>query len=103
VRLGVHTFTGMTVAVKVIDKSKLVETNDRRRVGREIRVLKRLTHMGIIKLFEVVDAPENIYVVMEYADGGSLLDYVRSRKRLDEREARHFLNQVTLFYGTIGK
>lgn len=94
VRLAIHTLTGATVAVKMIDKSKLVEPNDRRRVGREIRVLKRLTCGGIIKLFEVVDAPGHIYVVMEYADGGSLLDYVRGRKRLDENEARHFFYQM---------
>jgi hypothetical protein len=94
VRLGIHTFTGLTVAVKMIDKTALVESNDRRRVGREIRVLRRLTHAGVIKLYEVVDGPENIYVVMEYADGGSLLDYVRTRKRLHESEARHFMAQM---------
>jgi serine/threonine protein kinase len=42
----------------------------------------------------VVDGPENIFVVMQYAAGGSLLDYVRTRKRLHEREARHFLGQM---------
>lgn len=53
VRLGIHTFSGLMVAVKMIDKSKLVEANDRRRVGRELRVLKRLTCSGVIKLYEV--------------------------------------------------
>ena len=56
-RLGIHTFTGLTVAVKMIDKTALGESNDRRRVGREIRVLRRLTHAGIIKLYEVGGPP----------------------------------------------
>lgn len=42
----------------------------------------------------MVDGPDNIYVVMEYADGGSLLDYVRMRKRCPEHEARHFFTQM---------
>ena len=80
VRLGVHQVTGAKTAVKLVDKAKLTEENDRRRVGREIRVLKRLAHEHVIRLFDVVDSPKIVYVVMEYADGGSLLDYVRRRK-----------------------
>lgn len=94
VRAGIHQVTGAKTAVKLIDKARLVEPNDRRRVGREIRVLKRLAHEYIIRLFDVVDAPARIYVVMENADGGSLLDYVRSAKRLPEAEASRFFFQM---------
>jgi serine/threonine protein kinase len=50
----------------------VVEPNDRRRVGREIRVLKRLAQEYIIRLFDVVDSPTRVYMVMEYADGGAV-------------------------------
>lgn len=94
VRLGVHQVTGAKTAVKLVDKAKLTEENDRRRVGREIRVLKRLAHEHVIRLFDVVDSPKIVYVVMEYADGGSLLDYVRRRKKLAEPEAARFFHQM---------
>lgn len=61
---------------------------------REIRVLKRLNHPCVIRLFEVLEAGQKLLLVMEYAPGGSLLDYVRGRKRLGEAEAAHFLQQI---------
>jgi serine/threonine protein kinase len=61
---------------------------------REIRVLKRLNHPCVIRLFEVLEAGSQLLLVMEYASGGSLLDYVRGRKRLGEAEAAYFLQQI---------
>ena len=78
----------------MIEKSKLTDSNDRRRVAREIKVLKRMADENVIKLFEVIDSPAHIYVVMENAPNGTLLDYVRNRKRLSEREACWFLKQM---------
>lgn len=94
VHLGVHHFTREKVAIKMIDKGRLVEQADRRRVGREIRVLKRLSHQSVIRVFDVVESHARIYVVMEYCEGGSLLDYVRGKKRLSEAEACAFMHQV---------
>ena len=78
----------------MIEKNKLTDSNDRRRVAREIKVLKRMADENIIKLFEVIDSPAHIYVVMEHASSGSLLDYVRGRKRLSEKEACWFFKQI---------
>ena len=94
VHLGVHHFTREKVAIKMIDKGRLVEQADRRRVGREIRVLKRLSHQSVIRVFDVVESHSRIYVVMEYCEGGSLLDYVRGKKRLSEAAACAFMHQV---------
>jgi 5'-AMP-activated protein kinase catalytic alpha subunit len=94
VRVGTHQLTGARVAVKVIDKKALTDANDRRRVGREVRVLKRLACGAVIRLFDVVTAPAHIFVVMEYADGGSLLDHVRSAGRLAEPAACRIFQQL---------
>ncbi len=48
----------------------------------------------MIKLFEVIDSPKNLFLVMEHAPSGSLLDYVRGRKRLSEADACVFFQQV---------
>lgn len=94
VRLGIHHLSRRKVAIKVIDKTKLSDPNEAKRMQREIRVLKRLSHECVIKLFEVLDAEGRLYLVMEYAPQGSLLDYVRQRKRLSEAEACYFLQQI---------
>ncbi|DBB15140.1 TPA: hypothetical protein ACH3X3_004147 [Trebouxia sp. C0006] len=94
VRMGVHDISGQQVAIKVIDKLKLKETVDQRRIQREISILRRLTHGSIIQLLEIVETEHFIFLVMELAQGGSLLDYVRQRKRLAEPEACFFLQQI---------
>ena len=88
--------TGAKVAIKLIDKTRLTDPADRKRVGREIRVLKRLSHPNVIRLLDVAETNAKIYCIMEYADGGSLLDYVRRRKRLQEPEAAKFAYQTCL-------
>ncbi len=94
VRLGVHRLSGRRVAIKVIDKAKLADAGEARRIQREIRVMRHLNHECVVKLFEVVDAPTLLYLVMEHAPCGSLLDYVRSRKRLSEENAVLVLKQI---------
>ncbi|KAA6419846.1 MAG: serine threonine kinase, partial [Trebouxia sp. A1-2] len=115
VRMGVHDISGQQVAIKVIDKLKLKvsaflvlrlhraaepcdlmlqETVDQRRIQREISILRRLSHGSIIQLLEIVETEHFIFLVMELAQGGSLLDYVRQRKRLAEPEACFFLQQI---------
>ena len=69
--------------------------HDWKRVGREIRILKRLTnHPAVIHLLDVVSLPTEVYVIQELAAGGSLLDHVRERKSLPEATARRFFVQV---------
>ena len=68
---------------------------DWKRVGREIRILKRLqNHPAIIHMLDVVSRAGEVYVVQELAQGGSLLDFVRSRKRIPEDTALRFFLQI---------
>lgn len=53
VKLGTHVLSDEKVAVKTFEKSKLTESHARKRVAREIRILKALDHPNIIKLYEV--------------------------------------------------
>lgn len=52
------------------------------------------THPHIIRLYEVIDTPSDIFVVMEYVSGGELFDFIVSRGRLPADEARHFFHQI---------
>ena len=94
VRLGVQHVTGRKVAVKIIDKLKLSDPNEAKRIQREIRVMRHLNHECVIRLFEVIDTTTRLFLVMEHAPNGSLLDYVRARKRLAEPDAAFILQQV---------
>lgn len=51
-------------------------------------------HPHIIRLYEVIETPADIYVVMEYVKSGELFDYIVEKGRLQEDEARNFFQQV---------
>jgi serine/threonine protein kinase len=63
-------------------------------VKREIKILRLFMHPHIIRLYEVIDTPADIYVVMEYVKSGELFDYIVEKGRLQEEEARRFFQQV---------
>lgn len=63
-------------------------------VRREINIMRQLCHPHIVRLFEVVETPSNVYVVMEYMDSGELFYYLTERGRLNEDEARRLFQQV---------
>ena len=82
---GVHIPTGEKVAIKILDKLQLMEDPDNlKRVEREIQILKLVKHKNIIQLYEVMETPQKIYLVMELCEGGELFDYIVSKERLDE-------------------
>merc|ERR1711981_410855 len=64
------------------------------KVWREINILKMFRHPHIIRLYEVIETPTDIYVVMEYVSGGEMFDYIVSKGRLPEDEARRLFQQV---------
>ncbi|KAL4424840.1 hypothetical protein ABPG77_011090 [Micractinium sp. CCAP 211/92] len=95
VRRALHELTGQTVACKIIEKGKLKDPKDRDRVDRECRVMRNLSnHVAVVKLFEYVETRDCVYIMMEAAKRGSLLDYVRDRKKLPESEAVIIFQQL---------
>jgi 5'-AMP-activated protein kinase catalytic alpha subunit len=94
VKLGIHIITGQKVAVKILSKNKIKHLEMAEKVKREINILKLCTHPHIIRLYEVIDTPSDIFVIMEYVPEGELFDYIVSRGRLPADEARQFFHQI---------
>uniref|UniRef100_A0A7S3JSI0 non-specific serine/threonine protein kinase n=1 Tax=Aureoumbra lagunensis TaxID=44058 RepID=A0A7S3JSI0_9STRA len=94
VKLAEHVSTGHKVAVKILNRAKIVALDMSEKVKREINILQRCTHPHIIRLYEVIDTPTDIFVVMEYVSNGELFDYIVSKGRLAPDEARHFFHQI---------
>lgn len=94
VRRGMHTLTGETVAVKVLEKSKIKTEGDLTRVTREIKILKKTRHGNCMRLLEVIDTPKQIFLMMEFLDGGELFDYIVEKHRLTEQEACEIFSQI---------
>ncbi|XP_053088886.1 MAP/microtubule affinity-regulating kinase 3a isoform X1 [Pangasianodon hypophthalmus] len=93
VKLGRHILTGREVAVKIIDRTQLNPTS-LQKLFREVRIMKILNHPNIVKLFEVIETERNLYLVMEYASGGEVFDYLVTHGRMKEKEARAKFRQI---------
>ena len=92
---GIHIPTGEKVAVKIMDKAQIFsEPLNLTRIQREIAILKIVRHKNIIKLYELMETPNKIYLVMEYCNGGELFDYIVSKQHLTERQACRFFQEI---------
>ncbi|ORZ37124.1 kinase-like domain-containing protein [Catenaria anguillulae PL171] len=93
VKLGTHVLTGEKVAVKIIDKSKLDKATSKK-LFREVRIMKLLNHPHIVRLYEVIDTPRELYLILEYVPGGEIFDFLVARGRMKERDARRYFRQI---------
>ncbi|XP_076958272.1 CBL-interacting protein kinase 2-like [Bidens hawaiensis] len=87
--------SGQNIAVKVIDKEKVLKVGLIDQTKREISVMRMVRHPNIIQLYEVMATKNKIYFAMEYAKGGELFDKV-VKGRLKEDIARKYFQQLIL-------
>ncbi|KAF5901981.1 MAP/microtubule affinity-regulating kinase 4 isoform X6, partial [Clarias magur] len=93
VKLARHILTGREVAIKIIDKTQLNPTS-LQKLYREVRIMKSLNHPNIVQLFEVIETEKSLYLIMEYASGGEVFDYLVAHGRMKEKEARGKFRQI---------
>ncbi|EGG18002.1 mitochondrial processing peptidase alpha subunit [Cavenderia fasciculata] len=94
VKLGYHRkIPNEKVAIKIINKSKL-DQDTLRMVQREVRIMKLLNHPNIIKLYEVIETNRALYLIMEYAGEGEVMDFMIAHGVLSENQARTFFIQI---------
>lgn len=82
------------MAIKIIDKDKLPDAYSLRHVHREARIMRILDHPNVVQLYEVMETKREVMLVLEYAGGGEVLDYIVAHGRLRENEARRFMMQI---------
>lgn len=99
VRLAKHNESGKLAAVKIVPKAQTQDTAVSRAsesygIEREVIIMKLIEHPNIMGLFDVWENKGELYLVLEYIEGGELFDYLISRGRLSEREAVHYFRQI---------
>lgn len=85
--------TNEGVAIKVIDKEKILKGGLIAHIKREISILRRVRHPNIVQLFEVMATKSKIFFVMEFVRGGELFNKV-AKGRLQEDTARKYFQQL---------
>jgi len=93
------------VAIKIISKKKAPEDYLTKFLPREIQVLKRLRHANCISLLEAIETNTRIYLIMNLAENGDLLEYIRERGPMPDDDARRYFRQLiyaTEYFHTLG-
>ncbi|KAJ0659127.1 putative protein kinase CAMK-CAMKL-CHK1 family [Helianthus annuus] len=94
VKIAKHTETGETVAIKIYNKRKAVNLDMLQQIKMEIATMKLLKHPNVVRLYEVIGTPSDIYVILEYLRGGNLSDKIVEHGRMNEDEARYYFQQL---------
>ena len=106
VRIARHSKTGQYAAIKIVSKTALVNSRrsiqgldehaDRILLGieREIVIMKLIDHPNIMRLYDVWETSTELYLILEYVEGGELFDYLCKRGRLSTPEALGYFQQI---------
>jgi 5'-AMP-activated protein kinase catalytic alpha subunit len=71
-----------------------LDESDKKRVEKEIIILKSLMHKNLIQIYSVIEDPSTIFLIMEYVNGGELFEYICLKQRLIETEACKFYQDI---------
>jgi serine/threonine protein kinase len=78
------------VAVKLVDKN----SKGAEQCLKEVSLMRRLSHESILQVLKVYDTPDQVAIILEYVNGGTLFEYIATHKRISEDEARVLMTKL---------
>ncbi|KAF8629035.1 hypothetical protein AX15_003595 [Amanita polypyramis BW_CC] len=106
VKIAKHRRTGQLAAVKILPIAPLVNSRksldtqqtkyEKQRLGvdREITMMKLMNHPNIMRIYDVFEGEKELFLVLEYVEGGELFDFLVNRGRLPPQEALEYFKQI---------
>nr|AAN32717.1 protein kinase SNF [Colletotrichum gloeosporioides f. sp. malvae] len=92
------------VAVKLIKRDSVGNNPSRlAKIYREIAILRGISHPNIVRLHEMVETERHIGIILEYASGGELFDYILNHRYLKDNAARRLFAQLVSGVGYLHK
>ncbi|KAK2950859.1 putative CBL-interacting protein kinase 23 [Blattamonas nauphoetae] len=89
-----NSLTGELLAMKIIDKEKVLKHHMADQLKREISLMKKLRHENIIRMHEVLTSKSKVFIVLELAQGGELFQKIADSGRFDEKTSRYYFQQL---------
>lgn len=94
VKLAKHRFTSEKVAIKIIDKLKLDKIS-RDHLYQEVKCMKLVQHANVVRLYEVIDTPSKLYLILELGDGGDMYDVIMKHANgISEKQSKNYFRQI---------
>lgn len=86
--------SAMKVALKIINKKTAPKDFLEKFLPRELEVIQKLNHKTIIAAYEIMHIGQKVYISLEWAGHGDLLQYVRLKGNLKESESRKMFREL---------
>ncbi|KAF5368655.1 hypothetical protein D9757_010219 [Collybiopsis confluens] len=106
VKIAKHRYTNQLAAVKILPRAPLdtsrnsIATQEAKNkkhslgIEREITMMKLMNHPNILRIYDVYESSRELYLVLEFVEGGELFDYLVNRGKLPEPDAICFFKQI---------
>ncbi|XP_037495424.1 CBL-interacting serine/threonine-protein kinase 3 isoform X1 [Jatropha curcas] len=94
VKFARNSETGEPVALKILDKEKVLKHKMAEQIKREVATMKLIKHPNVVQLYEVMGSKTKIFIVLEFVTGGELFDKIVNHGRMREDEARRYFQQL---------
>ncbi|KAH9741944.1 CBL-interacting protein kinase 32 [Citrus sinensis] len=94
VKFARNSETGEPVALKILDKEKVLKHKMAEQIKREVATMKLVKHPNVVRLYEVMGSKTKIFIVLEFVTGGELFDKIVNHGRMKEDEARRYFQQL---------
>jgi protein-serine/threonine kinase len=104
VKLGWKKGGAVQVAIKLIRRETLHGNPSRLpKIYREVHILRGLEHPNIVRLHEMIETSQFIGIILEYASGGELFDFILTNRYLKDNTARKLFAQLVSGVGYLHK
>jgi calcium/calmodulin-dependent protein kinase I len=80
--------------VRITNLRNTLEGDDEIQLQSEIDILSQLDHPNVLKIYEIFDEDDFIYLVLELLKGGELFDRIVEKENYSEREAAETVRPI---------
>ncbi|EIN08450.1 Pkinase-domain-containing protein, partial [Punctularia strigosozonata HHB-11173 SS5] len=106
VRVAQHRRTGQLAAVKILPLQPIISSradlatahakSEKFRLGvdKEIITMKLMNHPNIMRIYDVYEGEKELFLVLEYVQGGELFDFLVNRGRMAPFDALLYFKQI---------
>jgi len=94
VKVGLEFESGTRVAVKIVDKEKLSNPREQVSMAREITIMKLLKHKNILRLYDIYENPEKLFLILDLYEGGDLYGHLTTNGALRPEDALPLFKQI---------
>lgn len=86
--------TKFVVALKVLFKNQIASQGIEHQVRREIEIQSHLRHPNILRMYGFFHDEQRIYLILEYASGGTLFNALKAHKKFDENKSARYIKSL---------